>query len=178
MKKFTSLFLVFALSVSLTTGCSNESSNKKHKETDTETEDTSESIEESYSPLLPVEENGFFNCPVQVGDDISIVFETFDLREGEFEFDYEYDPYHDGCTDIERGVYDGTLVDFEENDVLDYMMIIYLYPEDGQWKKINLNSNSPEDFNGYITLFIDINGTAGAYDSVKPNKVMSIDIDQ
>lgn len=56
--------------------------------------------------------------------------------------DYEYDPYHDGCTEIGLSVYTGEMIDLQKIEALDcHISITYIY-KNGDWELVD-NSQSP-----------------------------------
>lgn len=104
---------------------------------------------------------------IKIGSDISEM-ENF-LVPGYTELDYEYDPYHDGCTEINTMMYDGTLPDFEEEDVLDMMVINLYVEENGHWKQIAFDEQ--DKYSDQLILAINIDIFASCYDDDMYNKV-------
>lgn len=161
MLKKSSLLKIVAITIitcSLFIACSEDSDNVDSDNVNSDT----------------VDNNGEFICNIKPGDDISDVFKEYNLEDGSYEYDYECDPYGDGCTDVKKGIYDGTLTDFEKEYVLDYMMTIYFTKDNDNWRVINLGNEDLNQYNDVIKLKIDINGVSQEYNG-EPYSVLSVD---
>ena len=92
---------------------------------------------------------------VTIGSTIDDVMERYNLRPGYANFNYEYDPYGDGCTAVADRVYDGAMVDLAGENVLDLIISFGFYPENGSWKPIDLTAHTFSDYDTCLIYAFD-----------------------
>lgn len=98
---------------------------------------------------------------ISYGDSLKSVEKL--MESGKAYLDYEYDPYHDGCTAIETEIYDGEMIDFDELDVLDCFISMQYYYDEKTETWIMCDYNNLPDLDGALILRVayDIQGPAG-----------------
>ncbi len=92
---------------------------------------------------------------ITIGSTMVEVMDTYNLQPGYANFNYEYDPYGDGCTELADKVYDGAMVDLVEENVLDLIISFGFYREDGSWKPIDLTAHSFDDYDTCLVYAFD-----------------------
>lgn len=92
---------------------------------------------------------------ITLGSTMVEVMDTYNLQPGYANFNYEYDPYGDGCTELADKVYDGAMVDLVEENVLDLIISFGFYREDGSWKPIDLTAHSFDDYDTCLVYAFD-----------------------
>lgn len=107
---------------------------------------------------------------IKIGSDISEL-DAF-LVPGYTNLNYEYDPYGDGCTDVNSEIYEGTLPDFDEDVVLDMFVENTYVMENGQWKQIKFDADA--DYGDQLLLFVQFDLYGHAYDEDMYEKVGTI----
>lgn len=88
---------------------------------------------------------------ITLGSTIDDVVKQYDLQPGYANLNYEYDPYGDGCTEINEEIYDGTMVELAKKHVLDLRIIFGYYQNHDQWYPVNFQT---ADFTAYDTCVI------------------------
>ena len=98
-----------------------------------------------------------------VGNTVDDIIKAYDLKPGYALLDYEYDPYGDGCTDVDTCVYDGTIPSFEELSILDLDITMFYHYKDGAWFPVDLNKHEIEDYGFILSIDFDIEGVHNLY---------------
>lgn len=190
MKKFLAVLCVCAMVLGFAACVNDEDKKSDDKNSDETVESTSEEFEVTITidgKVHKMEEgdiidsnsvNDWRDCNgksfdeidvsgIKIGSDISEM-DNF-LVPGYTCLDYEYDPYHDGCTDINTMIYEGTLPDFDEEHVLDLMVINRYVEEDGHWKQIP--HDDLDKYSDQLILTVNLDVLAHSYDEDMYNKV-------
>lgn len=110
---------------------------------------------------------------VSINDDIYEVIQKANIEKNFAKYDYEYDPYHDGCTEINNGIYDGTIINFEEIHVLDYVLQQRYDLINDEW--IIHNYLEDPKCNSYVIIQYTFSGTDTVY-SKQQGKLMALSI--
>ena len=113
---------------------------------------------------------------IQIGSEVDEVLKAFELEDNFASYDYEYDIDHDGTTKINNGLYNGTIPDFKQENILDYSLQFYYILEDDHYTLLNLKEEKIEDYHDYYHIVIDFNGNKNAYENCEEGTVMMISI--
>lgn len=106
-------------------------------------------------------------CGIGENNTIEDVIKALNIEIGKASFDYEYDPYGDGCTEVGSAVYDGTLPSYEQLSVLDMVLNVYYIQKDGEWTAVDLKSDSLDNYPVILKISFD---TEGVHDLYGKNK--------
>lgn len=185
MKKFIAILLCLAFVTILFTGCGKydvssfniklgdkdinrldlyESLYYRDGETSTSYKDTEKRCD---SETLTV-------CGIGEDDTIEEAIKALNVEPGFACIEYEYDPYGDGCTELESCVYDGTIPSCEELSALDLVLSIYYAYIDFNWYQINLSGEELTKYPRVLKISFDSEGVHDLYGK-KTGEIFSVE---
>lgn len=111
---------------------------------------------------------------ITLDDTIESVMKKLDVKPGFASFNYEYDPYGDGCTEIGDEIYDGNVVDMEKVSALDLSLQVAYYKDGDSWTPIDYTKHGLDDFADVIVINVTFNGVHELYGDT-PGTVFMLD---
>lgn len=113
-------------------------------------------------------------CGIGCGNTLHEALTALGIRAGYARFDYEYDPYGDGCTALGDCVYDGTIPSSEELSALDMVLTVYYTGENGTYEPVDLTAHDLTEYPELLLLRFCAEGVHELYGQ-EPGNIFSVE---